>query len=95
MVKRPCLDCGTLIVSSGRCPACRGTNDRRGYGRQHQGARRSLRANLPGYCGYGCGTWLMPEGDWAAAHVVDGDPSAGWVASCRSCNERAKVRRYA
>ena len=37
----------------------------------------------------------MPEGDWVAAHVVDGDPSAGWLPSCRSCNERAKGVRYA
>jgi hypothetical protein len=62
----------------------------RGYGSAHQGARRTLRDMLPGPCGYGCGTWLMPDGDWIAAHVVDGDPTAGWVASCRTCNERAK-----
>jgi len=55
--------------------------------------RASLRTALPGYCGYGCGTWLTPDGRWVAAHVVDGDPAFGYIASCYSCNERAKTSR--
>jgi hypothetical protein len=35
---------------------------------------------------------LTPEDDWVAAHRVDGDPSAGYMVSCRRDNERAKVR---
>ena len=47
----------------------------------------------PMACGYGCGAMFWPDGDWVAAHVVDGDPDAGWLVSCRSCNERAKGTR--
>ena len=35
---------------------------------------------------------IVAASDLVAAHVVDGDPTAGWQASCRSCNERAKGR---
>jgi len=33
---------------------------------------------------------LEPDGKWVAAHRIDGDPSAGWLASCVYCNEAAK-----
>ena len=92
---------GPLLVRSGvRCPACakrreatRATPSQRGYGTAHQRARAALRAMLPTECGYGCGVTLYPNGDWVAAHVVDGQPEYGYLASCRTCNERAKVRR--
>lgn len=98
LMMRACLDCGVLVsYPANRCAqhgrrAGRRANGR-GYGRSHQAARAALKRELPGYCGYGCGTTLMPDDNWVAAHVVDGDPSAGWLASCRSCNERAKRRR--
>jgi hypothetical protein len=57
----------------------------------HQATRALLRGTLPALCGYGCGALLLPDGDWVAAHVVDGDPSFGYIASCRRCNERAKA----
>jgi hypothetical protein len=56
----------------------------------HQRARDALRATLPAPCGYGCGRLLLPTGDWVAAHRVDGNAAAGYLASCRTCNERAK-----
>jgi hypothetical protein len=105
-VLRPCL--GPLpgracpdgsLTDRGRCPTCaaeherlRGSRQARGYGADHERARRLLWARLPDLCGYGCGTWLEPAADWVAAHLVDGDPSAGWIAACRRCNERAKAR---
>ena len=97
---RPCIEwaCPNLTERT-RCSTHerererrRGTPAARGYGRPHQAARRQLRDSLPDFCGYGCGTLLMPDGDWVAAHVVDGDASAGYIASCRTCNERAKRR---
>jgi hypothetical protein len=99
-VRRPCLDCGTPTEGS-RCPTHRRgwertrrpTATKRGYDVSHRRAREALKAELPGGCGYGCGTLLMPDGDWVAAHVVDGAPEFGYIASCRTCNERAKVRR--
>jgi hypothetical protein len=102
-MRRPCLSCGTPTDKT-RCPSCargatrareqgRPTRQARGYDRFHDRARRALRATLPAPCGYGCGTWLEPDGSWVAAHRVDGDPTAGWLASCRSCNEQAKRRR--
>lgn len=98
-MRRPCLDCGTPTDGS-RCPTHRRAWDRRrptatqrGYDAEHRAARAELRNYLPGPCGYGCGRLLMPDGDWVAAHVIDGNPNAGWLASCRSCNERAKARR--
>jgi hypothetical protein len=65
----------------------------RGYGKEHREGRRALLYTLPQPCGYGCGTLLMPDGDWVAAHRVDGRPEYGWIASCRSCNEKAKRSR--
>ena len=97
---RPCLDCGRLTRERTRCSTCRkaadklrGTATQRGYGAAHRAARMELKARLPDECGYGCGTWLEPEGDWVAAHVVDGAPEYGYLASCRTCNERAKRTR--
>ena len=74
----------------GRCERCRRTTRERGYGVPHERARETLLATLPAPCGYGCGRLLLPDGDWAAAHRVDGNPAAGYLASCRTCNERAK-----
>lgn len=76
----------------GRCAVHRQSTRDRGYGVPHQRARDALRATLPALCGYGCGRLLLPDGDWAAAHRIDGNPAAGWLASCRTCNERAKGR---
>lgn len=97
-MKRPCVS-GHPSYSGRRCPLCekardrrRGTATQRGYGPEHRTARAELRETLPDFCGYGCGTLLLPHGDWVAAHRIDGDASAGWLASCRRCNERAKAR---
>lgn len=43
---------------------------------------------LPAPCGYGCGTTLTANSDWVAAHVEDGNPHAGWIASCAPCNQQ-------
>lgn len=92
MPLRPCIVCGIPSPAS-RCPthARPNSSTARGYGTAHQRARRELAATLPAPCGYGCGLILSPTGAWVAAHVIDGDPDAGWIASCRSCNERAKT----
>lgn len=96
-VLRPCLGCGTL-VTAGRCRACarvveraRGTREQRGYGVPHKRARAALGGHLPAPCGY-CGRVIVPSSRWVAAHVVDGDPSAGWMVAHPDCNERAKGR---
>ena len=84
------------VRSGARCAACerrRPSPNARGYDAVHQAARRALLATLPAPCGYGCGTRVTIQ-TMVAAHVVDGDPSAGWVAACRSCNERAKRRGW-
>lgn len=97
---RPCLGypghrCGVL-TRGGRCPECsriaKPGSTERGYDADHQRQRAALKASLPAYCWAGCGRWLEREGDWVAAHVVDGDPSSPRVATCRSCNERMKRR---
>lgn len=92
------------VVSGQRCRACakrrestRATPAMRGYGAQHAAARRALALTLPSVCGYEhdarCPrTLIHPGTQWVAAHVVDGDPSAGWMAAHPACNERAKVR---
>jgi len=90
---RPCLGCGRLTRSGSRCPSCAGARARERaelYDHNHRAARTQLALTLPAPCGYGCGTVLQPDSDWVAAHVIDRDPSAGWIAACRSCNERAK-----
>jgi len=87
----PC--CPGRAVSHGYCELHRRTTSQRGYGLGHQQARDALRASLPAPCGYGCGRNLQPDGAWVAAHVVDGNPAAGWIASCPPCNERAKGGR--
>ncbi len=85
------------LESGTPCRACQRRRDAarpspaaRGYGALHQAARRALVASLPAPCAYGCGAVLRAPGEMVAAHVRDGDPDAGWVASCRTCNERAK-----
>ena len=72
------------------CERRRPSRQARGYDAAHQRARALLLTLLPTPCAYGCGAVIVAASDLVAAHVVDGDPSAGWQASCRSCNERAK-----
>lgn len=91
MSLRPCIVCGHPTKGS-RCPAHArpSSSTARGYGNHHRQARRRLADQLPAPCGYGCGT-LLTVATFVAAHRVDGDPTAGWIASCRSCNERMKT----
>jgi len=92
MPPTPCLEhrCPQPAVHRGRCQIHKRTTTQRGYGPEHQAARRALALTLPMPCAYGCGTMLVHGDDWVAAHVVDGDPSSARVVSCRRCNERAK-----
>lgn len=85
------------VESGRRCTACsirreavRPSRQARGYGAAHTRARAALASMLPTLCAYGCGRLLSTPDEMVAAHVVDGDPSAGWMASCRSCNESHK-----
>jgi hypothetical protein len=47
---------------------------------------------LPAPCGYCCTVINVGE-RFDAAHVVDGDPSAGWMHSHPRCNQAAKRSR--
>ncbi len=85
------------VLSGTRCAACerrRPSRQARGYGGAHDRARATLAAMLPAPCACGCGAVLDAGSDWVAAHIVDGDPSAGWAAMCRSGNERMKRREW-
>ena len=85
------------VRSGTRCAACerrRPSRQARGYDSAHQRARALLLTLLPTPCAYGCSTVIVAASDLVAAHVVDGDPSSGWQAACRSCNERAKRRGW-
>jgi hypothetical protein len=86
--------CPELAVFRGLCSAHRQTTSERGYGQPHATARLCLAETLPAPCAYGCGSILEGRA-FVAAHVVDGDESAGWVAACGPCNERAKFGRLA
>ena len=88
------------LASGARCRECarvrearRPSREARGYGREHAAARRALVAMCMEWgavpCAYGCGTLVTAE-TLVAAHVVDGRPDLGWMASCSRCNERAK-----
>ncbi len=103
-MKKPCLKCG-LPSEGSYCPLHaplpyygnrskgkkqRGTTTERGYGTDHRAARKELAKQLPTACAYGCGRVLTEDTPWVAAHVIDGDPLAGWMASCVRCNEQAK-----
>ena len=90
---------GHSIPIGQRCQLCerqrdqrRGTRQQRGYGKRQTQWRNHLRRTLPAPCGYGCGVTLYPNGDWVAAHLIDGDPDSERIAACRSCNETAKRR---
>jgi hypothetical protein len=61
---------------------------------RNQRARALLLSLLPTPCAYGCGAIIVAASDLVAAHVIDGDQTAGWQASCRSCTERAKRRGW-
>jgi hypothetical protein len=85
------------VLSGTPCRECerrRPSRQARGYDAAHQRARALLLTLLPTPCAYGCGAIIVAASDLVAAHVVDGDPSAGWQAACRSCNERAKRRGW-
>jgi hypothetical protein len=82
------------VASGTRCAACerrRPSRQARGYDASHDRARATLRALLPAPCFY-CRTVIGQGEAFVAAHVIDGDPSAGWAAAHAACNERAKVR---
>lgn len=87
-MRRPCIVCGKPSPGT-RCPDHQrpSSREKRGYGTAHREARRRLAEQLPAPCGYGCGTTIT-EATFVAAHVIDGNPTAGWIASCRSCNQR-------
>lgn len=106
-MNRPCLCTGcpvhpgrcTRTTPRTRCVPCeryrdreRGTRQDRGYGPEHQAARRTLAGTLPYPCGY-CGVVVQPDERWVAAHEVDGRPEFGWKVSHPICNERAKRPR--
>jgi len=85
------------VPSGTRCAACerrRPSRQARGYDAAHNRARAALAAMLPAPCACECGAVLDAGSDWVAAHVVDGDPSAGWAAMCRPGNERMKRRGW-
>jgi hypothetical protein len=89
------------VLSGAPCRACerrRPSRQARGYDALHQTARRALlqqvvEAGGSLSCGYGCGTRVTTD-TMVAAHVQDGAPDLGWIAACRSCNERAKRRGW-
>ena len=97
-IPRLCLGgCGQLTTRTDRrCgrPDCArpDSSTHTGNYAEHRAWRERLKATLPAYCWAGCGRWLEPDGDWVAAHVVDGDPDSPRVATCRSCNEGMKRR---
>jgi hypothetical protein len=97
-MRKPCIQCGAPIATgSHRCDLCKIVRSRpsawsRGYNTAHKQARADMVGALPTPCGYGCGKVLAHESELVAAHVIDGNPDAGWLPSCRSCNERAKRR---
>ena len=66
----------------------------RGYGQAHRNARKRLARQLPAPCGV-CGETIWPDEPWHCSHLVDGDPSAGWVAAHPVCNQSMKARRRA
>jgi hypothetical protein len=90
-VPRRCLKCRRLFTGT-RCPrpTC-SSRDARGYGAAHRAARRALERTLPASCGY-CGRVIGTEEHWHAAHILDGDPTKGWIVACPACNEQAKRR---
>src|SRR6185369_6251516 len=93
------MPCPTRSVTPGsRCKGCaramdrqRGSRSERGYGPEHRAARGRLARTLPRPCGY-CDQVVTADERWVAAHVVDGDPTRGWMVAHPDCNERAKRR---
>ena len=85
--------CPYNAVYRGKCEGHRHlmTTNARGYGVPHQQARELLSRTLPTPCGY-CGVVVQRGELWAAAHRIDGDPTAGWMVAHPICNERHKVR---
>jgi hypothetical protein len=78
-----------MLDGRGRCAQHRRTTTQRGYGLEHQRARRRLAATLPAPCGY-CGRIVRVGEKWAAAHRVDGVASSGVMVAHPACNERGK-----
>ena len=76
--------CPSWSTTRGRC----GAHQVREYDGDHRRARALIGSSLPVPCGY-CGDQVTVD-DYVAAHVVDRDPTAGWMAAHAICNERAK-----
>ena len=74
-----------------RRDAARGSREDRGYGADHQRARRALAAALPQPCAY-CGVTVTAAERWVAAHVRDGDPTSPRMVAHPSCNARYRGR---
>jgi len=79
---RYCLTPGCPeLVTKGRCPAHRPTEEQRGYGREWRRVRKAVVQAQP-WC-----SWCGATSDLVADHVVSGDPSA-LQTLCRSCNSK-------
>jgi hypothetical protein len=90
-MKRPCIVEGCRTLTTGTRCVVHQRRQQRGYGAAHDRARRALVAMLPAACAYCHELVLTPE-DLAAAHVIDGNPIAGWQPAHRICNQGAKTR---
>src|ERR1044072_4125830 len=95
---RVCIEAGCPNYTEGhtRCDDCRsayeqarGTRTARGYGAEHQAAKRTLRAEGHTHCA-ACGEAFTAENPMQTGHVVPvregGSADDGVAPHCRRCN---------
>jgi len=81
-----------MLFTGLRCPRSEcSSRQARGYGAEHQAARRALESLLHAPCGY-CREVIQVGERFDAAHIVDGAPEHGWKLAHPRCNQRAKTR---
>jgi hypothetical protein len=85
-MKRPCLDCRTLIEKGSRCRAC--ATKRRGTSSQQAIWRRRVLAASAGACAR-CGTTEKVEAHHLHSLADGGDKNGSGVPLCEWCHRQA------
>lgn len=90
----PCLDCGTLVRGSNRCPEHKAINEikrqrkkNRGHYRGDYGKRSKFVRDNAEVC-WLCGDGYRADDPWTADHYYPGEPDSPLLPAHRSCNSR-------
>ena len=95
LFRKPCLNCGVLVLGASRCEPCaakhanivdsrRDKSKRAIYAGNYSTRAKAIRENAS-VC-WLCGEGARPTDPWQADHVVPDDPDSPLAPAHRSCN---------